>query len=205
MLKYLAAICLAIIMLVFPYTFINAEEDQKKEIDLSLNPTESLFQIPNMSPGDTFEGNLIIINNGKRHFHYTMAANLEEGSKKLFETLMLELYAKDTLLYKGKLNNLTNLDKRLLATNNQETLRYVVHFPINSGNDFQRLKTIVKFQFSAEEKIKNIDGTPSKTPGSGFRTLPSTATGIFNLLLIGSMLIVIGTALYVYKQKAQKY
>ena len=175
-------------------------DEEKKEIDITLSPKETLFDISNMKPGDWAPRTLTVINSGSKDFEYRMELQ-NNGDLKLFNELVLEVKSADQQLYDGKLADFTSMANRKLISGSEENLELTIRFPEHLGNDFQGVQSAFTFAFTAEGKDQTAVSASTKglidsgnVKSSGF-TLPATATNIFNLLLFGSILLIVGLCL----------
>lgn len=183
----------------------NASDD---EISINLEPSDILFDVSNMKPGDWAPRTLVVKNTGMKDFSYLMTVE-NKGNEKLFNELLLEIKDKTNELYNGKLSEFENLPKRELTSANEEELDITIRFPEQLGNDFQGTNSQFVFVFTAEgmdgisasnqdnEKIGNDIGGNGNSVGE---SLPNTATNLFNILLIGSILIIIGIVVLLVKR-----
>lgn len=191
----------------YPITsaFADGESETKQnEIDISLSPTGTLFDISNMKPGDWAPRTLTVKNSGNKDFDYQMTLQ-NNGDTKLFNELLLEIKTGDIELYQGKLSEYKSMPVRNLMSGSEENLDLTIRFPEHLGNDFQGIQSAFVFTFTAERKDSTavqamtqglIDSGGSKS--SGF-TLPATSTNIFNIMLIGSALVVGGIVLMIIR------
>ena len=117
------------------------------------------------------------------------------GEEKLFNELQLEIKAGDKELYQGKMAAFKSLSARKLTSGTGENLDITIRFPEHLGNDFQGLTSAFVFSFTAEGKDSTaaqamttgqIDSGGLLSAGSN---LPTTSTNIFNLLLVGAVLV----------------
>lgn len=192
------------------------------EIDISLSPTDVLFEVSNMKPGDWAPRELTIKNNGKQDFSYQMSIS-NEGDEKLFNELLLEITDKDSFIYDGKLVEFDVLPKRLLEATESEKLTITLRFPEHLGNEFQGLSTSFKLTFVAEgsensinpEDPKNGDKNPvanDEVDGvintgddhTGGKQLPNTASNMFNYLVIGACLLIAGILISLNSKRKRK-
>ncbi|WP_459500904.1 TasA family protein [Bacillus sp. C1] len=184
--------------------------EERREIDISLDPKEVLFDASNMKPGDWAKRSIRISNEGTKQLSYRIKSEISEGSTKLYEALTVTVKDKQGLLYEGSLTELQSMEKRLLAVGRTDELIYTVHVPKELGNEYQGLQTIVKFIFYAEEPIGNGAGTETGTGGPQPSTpthsnsnwqLPRTGAQQNSMPLIGIGLV--GCGLYFYKRNMQ--
>lgn len=164
------------------------------EIDISISPQNALFNINNMKPGDWAPRTITVKNSGSKDFGYQMQLR-NDGEEKLFNELLLEIKAGEEELYQGNLASFKSLPIRKLATGSDENLDITIRFPEHLGNDFQGLIAAFAFTFTAEGKDNisvqaiapgQIDSGGSTPTG---KILPTTSTNIFNLLLLGAVLV----------------
>ena len=197
-------------MSLFPVTSAFAADEnttENNEINISLSPTGTLFDITNMKPGDWAPRTITVKNMGTKDFDYLMQLQ-NSGDKKLFNELLLEIKAGEQELYQGKLADFESLPIRKLATGNEENLDVTIRFPEHLGNEFQGLHASFDFIFTAEGNdseaetvtvqevmIGKIDSSGS--PMSGGPRLPDSTTNLVNFMLIGGALGVGGIVLII--------
>ncbi|SET09029.1 Camelysin metallo-endopeptidase [Oceanobacillus limi] len=202
-----ASIMIVFLIIGTPISTIADESNsnQDSEIDISLNPSDVLFNVDNIKPGDWAPRTITVKNDGKMDFNYSMTVS-NEGTDKLFNELVLEINDSTNELYSGKLADFDQLDVRELAASNEEELDITVKFPEHLGNEYQGLEVHFRFIFTAEgteeadtdeedeESVGSNVGTDGDSGGIG-SVLPDTASGMFNFLLIGSILLASGIVL----------
>lgn len=190
-----------------PVTSVYAEgenDTENKEIDISITPTDTLFEVSNMKPGDWAPRTITVKNIGSKDFDYQMQLQ-NSGEEKLFNELLLEIKAGDKELFKDKLAAFKSLPIRKLATGNEENLEVTIRFPEHLGNEFQALQSSFAFTFTAEgnesepvqeEIIGHIasSGSPM-SPGSS--VLPDSATNLINYMLLCGALVVGGSVMVI--------
>lgn len=179
----------------FPINNANAEGNVK-EIDIATSPHKVFFDISNGKPGDTFTKVLKIQNIGSKDFKYLFSNHFLTGSEKLYNELVLTVSDNSKELYKGKLKDYEKLDSRDLKSNTDEELTLSIYFPIELGNDFQRLSCEFQFKFYVEGTLGGV------LPVDGPK-LPETGTNMFNFMASGAILLIIGLIfqLFVYRRK----
>ena len=189
-----------------PVTSISAEgenDTDKNDIDIILSPKENLFDISNMKPGD-WAPRTLTVKNGNKDFDYQMQVQ-NNGDKKLFNELLLEIKTDGVELYQGKLAAFKSLPARKLTSGTEENLDITIHFPEHLGNDFQGLQSAFTFSFTAEGNdtpavqamvLGKIDSGGSSLAGV---SLPATSTNLFYFIFLGTALVVGGIALMVIR------
>ncbi|WP_210469886.1 hypothetical protein [Sporosarcina sp. 6E9] len=182
---------------IFPVASVFAEDDndtKKKDIDITLSPKDTLFNISNMKPGDWAPRTITVKNSGSKDFTYQMESR-NNGDTKLFNELLMEIKADDKELYSGKLAEFKSVGARKLVSGSEENLDITIRFPAHLGNEFQGLEAAFTLNFTAESKNSAPVKTATKGqidsggPKSNGFSLPATSTSIFNLLLIGIVLV----------------
>lgn len=194
--------------------YVTAAADDEKAISMDVSPQNALYDINNMKPGDWAPRTVTIENKGGRDFNYLVEID-HHGSDKLFRELLMEVEAGSEKIYDGKVADFTDLSPRELKAGQTETLEFTIRFPEYLGNDYQGLHTRFSLMFSAADTEDdnllpvtakgNADGTHSSEStnatlesaigSDGDTTLPKTATNIFNFLIVGSILAIIGVTL----------
>ncbi|RSK26413.1 LPXTG cell wall anchor domain-containing protein [Bacillus sp. HMF5848] len=148
---FLALYSCIVLGIVFLNPIGNTEAiESEPVIDIETAPTNRLFDIKNIKPGDWAIRTLTIENKGNRNFEYNMRVEKESGSDLFYDTLLLEVSDDSSLLYKGKLSGFQGFKSRELAMFTSEDLTFRVDFPFESGNEYQGLETAVLFKFTAE-------------------------------------------------------
>lgn len=189
------------------------EAEEGAEIIINISPEDMLFDVDNMKPGDWAPRTAIIQNNGATAFEYVTTVRNDSETEKLFNELLLEVSDEEEELYNGKLADFNGLSPRSLEASNDEELTFIVRFPTGLGNDFQGLAAQFSLIFSAagEESQMEEEAISAGTIGSsggdgaaGESRLPDTATNMFNLLLIGGVLLVSGGLLIVYNRRRMR-
>lgn len=202
---YVVIMTIIFIIVAIP-TNIFASGNENNEIKLTIIPGDSLFDIDDMKPGDWAPRSITVQNEGEMDFQYgvTMENN---GSEKLFNEILLEVHNNDKELYHGKLANFDSLPLRELSVRSSEDLDFTIRFPEHLGNEYQGLDVHFSLLFTAEGKLgKTEEVTIDSKLGSddvqkSGLTLPSTATNIFTLMLIGVGLLISGGLLVIIKKK----
>lgn len=182
--------------------------EERREIDISLEPKEVLFHVSNMKPGDWANRSIRISNDGTKKLSYSIKSEVSEGSTKLYEALKVTVKDKQEVLYEGSLKELQSMENRTLAADRTDELIYTIHVPKELGNEYQGLQTIVKFIFYAEGPEGNGVGTENETgrnqaqpPTNSNWQLPRTGIQQSSMVLIGIGLV--GCAFYFYKRYMQ--
>lgn len=186
------------------------------EIVLDIKPNEVLFDVDNMKPGDWAPRTVIVQNNGSKAFKYVTTLQPAKQSMKLFNKLLLEVEDSRGELYNGRLADFKQLKPRELNPSKEEEISFTVRFPVYLGNEFQGLDANFILRFSAEgndskkdEKaisgtISGAGGSPGAsaagTVGSGFQ-LPATASNMFNIMLVGLLILGVGGSILLYKKR----
>ncbi len=182
---YLLCLSITVTLLTIPITIKKSEAETVSEMDIATSPEKVLFDVTNLKPGDWVERTLIIQNKGKQDFHYLFSSKRKQGSKKFYNELLLKVSAGDTVLFDGKMKDLTKLDSRFIAKNNSEPLLFKVVVPERLGNEFQGLSCQVEFKFYVEGTLGGV------LPVDGPK-LPETGTNLFNILAAGAAFILTG-------------
>jgi hypothetical protein len=155
-------------------------------MDISVSPHSYLFDLSNLKPGDWAERTLTIQNKGKQDFSYLATSKLKEGSERFYNELVLKISDSNKVLFDGKMKDFHKLDPRLIGKNDSEQLVFKVVVPEELGNEFQGLGSEVEFKFYVEGTVGGL------LPVDGPK-LPNTGSGMFNILITGVILVLIGT------------
>lgn len=169
----------------------------QKEIDIATSPHKIFFNLSNLKPGDRITKILTVHNNGKQDFNYLFSNNFVTGSEKFYNELLLTVSDDDNVLYEGKLKDFQKLGVRSLKNGTQEKLVFTVDIPFELGNDFQGLGSEFQFKLYVEGTLGGV------LPVDGPK-LPNTATGMFNLMAIGAMLVIGGFILFTLINKRRQ-
>ncbi|MCM3636604.1 CalY family protein [Sporosarcina luteola] len=207
--RYFPILLLISIICLFPTTGAVADETNatdKKEVDISLSPKETLFDVSNMKPGDWAPRTLTVKNTGSKDFVYHMQLrNRTSGDDKLFNELLLEVKAGELELYQGKMAAFTSLSDRDITSGSEENLDITIRFPEHLGNDFQGLNAAFVFDFTAEGINKVAVHAMTKgmidsggIASSGFGLLGSS-TKLFEWILFGSLVVASGFVLMIIR------
>jgi LPXTG-motif cell wall-anchored protein len=170
-------------------------EGNNTVINLTTNPEKVLVELTNIKPGDSVSRELTITNNGTDDFKYLTSNSFVSGSNLFFRKLDLKIEDKSTVLYDGKLSKFNKLEPRLLESKHNEKLTFYIKVPTELGNEYQGLDTEFEFKFYVEGTLGGI------LPANGPK-LPETGTNMFNYILAGSALLIIGLVTqYLLKRK----
>lgn len=195
-----------IITLLSPNIRVLADASSGSTINIGISPSDYLFDIKNMKPGDWAPRDIAVKNTGVDEFKYSTTAKFTGGSKKLFHELLLEINDADDELYKGKLADFDKLSPRNIKPSNEEELTFTIRFPKQLGNDFQGLRTQFDLTFFAEGEDNEMDeaisggiiGGDNNFPAGG--SLPNTATDMLTYLVVGGALVVVGIIFYMLQK-----
>lgn len=181
------------------------KEVDNNEIEISLSPNDTLFDISNMKPGDWAPRSITVENSGNNDFDYHIEVQ-NQGVNQLFNELLLEVKAGEKELYQGKLAEFISMPARKMISGNEEILDFTIRFPEHLGNDFQGVQSKFVFTFTAEGKDSlPVQATTQALIDSGDTalagvSLPATSANIFNLMLIGSVFVVGGFVLMIVRR-----
>jgi len=187
-------------------TVSQAENKTKSDHNLEITPNDFLFNVTNMKPGDWAPRTIVVRNIGETDFNYQMSLE-QTGNDKLFNELLMEITSIDHMLYEGKLHQFNEISSRTLETLTEEELFVTIRMPNTLGNEYQGLDTSFSFIFTAEiegsqNEVIIVEGNLGSDGTPGFKdALPKTATLIFNYLLVGFSLVIIGGILYGYHRR----
>jgi Camelysin metallo-endopeptidase len=189
---YTVIITIIISLFLFtPYT-LQAEinNKDKKEIDISVNPSPVLFHLKNVKPGDTITRNLTIKNKGKQDFNYLFTNTFLRGSEKFYNELILKISDGKKNLVEGRIKDFNKMDLRHLKSSSSETFGITIEIPYELGNEYQGLTADFQFDFLVEGKEGSV------TPVIEGNALPNTGTDIFKYFILGSVLFFTGFIIY---------
>jgi len=203
-LKRYILICLLIVILI-PAKIVVADTSNTPQLAIEVLPSDSLFNITDMKPGDWAPRTVTIKNNGLQEFDYQLRV-INDGPDKLFNELLFEVNDQSNEVYDGKLADFETIPLRSLTSSNVEELDLTIRFPNESGNEFQGLHAQFSIVFMAEGKENNSivastyiegivgsGGEDLRVSGAG---LPYTATNIFKFMFIGLLTLAIGGGIF---------
>lgn len=214
MLKKFIFICFCLIFLFLTQPgYVVADTNDLNQIAIEVLPSDSLFNITDMKPGDWAPRTVTIKNAGLQEFEYQLRV-INEGPDKLFNKLLFEINDQSNELYYGKLAEFETIPLRNLAASGAEELNLTIHFPKEAGNEFQGLHAQFSLHFTAEGKENNtivastfIGGIVGSNEGSlsvSGAGLPHTATNIFKFLFIGLLTLAVGGVLFELNRRKMK-
>lgn len=146
------AVIYSVLTLSIPLKYTWAS-DAPQRVDIESAPSDILFNLSNMGPGNSEEQVLVIKNNGNLDFNYNVMVEFDSGSELFYNTLLLKvLDQSNNVLFNGKLSDFTGFaDRRFLKTYSEEPIKFAVKFPDECGNEYQGLAMNVLFTFEAHE------------------------------------------------------
>jgi len=139
-------------------------------IDITTIPTNRLFHVSNLAPGDIITKTIKIKNDGNIDFHYKITVKHETGSEKLYNQLLLTVMDENEVVYDGKLSKFFDFPLRYLSALHQEDLKLKVTFPKVSGNDYQGMETSMILRFTAESDSPSDKPLPPDEPADDSMT-----------------------------------
>ncbi|WP_262174182.1 CalY family protein [Saccharococcus sp. Marseille-Q5394] len=199
--RYIPFLLLISMICLFPTTSAVADEknaSDKKEVEISLSPKDTLFDVSNMKPGDWAPRTLTVKNSGIVDFDYHMQLR-NNGDEMLFNELLMEIKSGDKELYSGRLSAFQGLPARFLGSGSDENLDITIRFPEHLGNDFQGKGVEFSFNFIAEAKDGtvvhvmtngHVEGVMSPAV-AGFRLSDGSTNLLFGFLAITAGVIMI--------------
>lgn len=185
--------CILFFLIISP---VNAETGttESPEVDIMTSPEKVLFDLQNLKPGDWSERTIVIRNSGKQDFNYIASGKRKSGSQDFYNALQLKVEDANGVLYEGNMSEFDKLDARPISTGKNEELKFTVKVPDELGNLYMGLSTEVEFKFYAEGTLGGL------LPVDGPK-LPSTSSGIYNVLLAGGLLVGGGSLLMMVRKK----
>jgi LPXTG-motif cell wall-anchored protein len=189
----LAGLCL---LFIFPKTTLCAN-GITEEIGIETSPHKVFFEITNVRPGDIYTKVLTIQNNGSQNFNYLFSNRFLTGSESFYNELLLKVTDQSGVLFSGKLKDFNKLNSRLLKSNKSEKLALSISIPQELGNGFQGLDTEFQFNFYVEGTLGGL------LPADGPK-LPETGSNMYNILVLGAVLILFGLILQFAKRKRKQ-
>ncbi|MEH7276380.1 hypothetical protein, partial [Neobacillus vireti] len=164
-----AMIISSILLLLSLSQVSNTKADESEYmVDISTNPSEILFNVGNMKPGDWATSVLEVNNEGNLDFNFSVNSHQESGDLYLYNQFFLRVSDNEGTLYEGKLKDFVNFPLGTLAAGVSNPLKLMVELPYETGNEAQGKSTSFVFDFNAvghEEQIP-IDGQCFEPPFS---------------------------------------
>ncbi len=175
-------------------------------IDLNGTFSENgnLFDLENLKPGDWAEREITISNQTDNEITYDINVRYIDGSEMFYNQLSLEITQGDEVLFHDKLSNFSLINDLPLLANSEDKIDLFLLFPPESGNEYQGLTTNAEIIITANDDTETETSTfpistdSQSTDGS---PLPSTATVMFNILLIGGALLLAGSLILLYLKR----
>ncbi|MCM3767928.1 TasA family protein [Neobacillus niacini] len=166
-------------------------------IDIATTPEKIFIDLTNLKPGDKVVRNIIVQNKGKQDFNYIMSKRFLNGSDIFYNELLFLILDNNKVIYDGKLKDFNKIDPRLIKMGDSEQLIFKVEVPKELGNEYQGLNCEVEFKFYAEGTLGGV------LPADGPK-LPVTGTNMFNILVVGAVLLLMGSILQFIMKKKRK-
>ncbi|PKR77199.1 hypothetical protein CEY16_10690 [Halalkalibacillus sediminis] len=183
--------------LIFILPGLESSAFEQDSVSLITSPTEVLFDITNMKPGDRVERNISINNDGAKDYYYQSKAEQTSGSKKLYNEFQLTVINDGETLFEGSLGDFFGFEPRQLASGESEELLFVAEFPYESGNEFQGLEMDFLIEIWADgEPIEPVVSDNSDKPSfNGFLPQTGEESSII-YFIIGGLAIALGGTIY---------
>ncbi|MGD7022837.1 TasA family protein [Rossellomorea vietnamensis] len=197
--KLLIIIMSILAIIIFPNVSL-AEQDEyveEKELDISVSPLNIFINVDNLKPGDRVTKVLTVSNSGKQDFSYIFTNSFLTGSEKFYNQLQLVVIDEGKKLYEGNLKDFEKLYSRELASGDSEKLTFKVTIPYELGNEYQGLSSEFQFKLFVEGTLGGV------LPVDGPK-LPSTATDIFKILVMGTVLSATSIYLFAYQKRLKR-
>ncbi|WNS76388.1 LPXTG cell wall anchor domain-containing protein [Bacillus sp. DTU_2020_1000418_1_SI_GHA_SEK_038] len=162
-------ICAYVVLFLKP---INIQASTNQQPNIETKPSNYLFDVKNMSPGDWATRILTIQNRGESDFNYNTESYFKDGSKKLYNEFLLKVWDSEEVLYSGKLSDFDGFEPRHLPSKSQEDLKFEVTFPYELGNEFQGLAFDFELRFVIEKSGQNPNPEPNPNPNPNPNPVP---------------------------------
>ena len=151
-------------------------------VDLAINPATAMFTVSNMAPGNVTYKGIELTNSGSLQLRYAMTTTVGGNNITLAQQLDLtidvvtgigvdniwgtsddnlitgDIYGPNGALSSAFIGNPApgnQTGHRILNASGNETLRFKVTLPLDTGNTFQNTTCTVAFVFDAEQTINN--------------------------------------------------
>ncbi|UOQ50362.1 LPXTG cell wall anchor domain-containing protein [Gracilibacillus caseinilyticus] len=189
-----------LLFFLFSVPIVQATTNQNLiNLDGTFAENGKLFDLTNLKPGDWADREMTISNQVDHDISYTIDIQHLDGSELFYNQLSLKIQHADAILFDDKISNFSLLADLTLPPDSTDNLAFTLTFPPESGNEFQGLMT------NAEIIITAFDDMESETSSFAISTnsdngalLPSTATNIINLVIIGAFLLLLGQLFLLY-------
>lgn len=175
-------------------------------IDLngSFSENGNLFDLDNLKPGDWAEREITISNQTDHDITYDMDLRHLDGSEMFYQQLSLEITKGDDVLFHDKLSQFTLMTDLPLLANSEDNIAFYLTFPPESGNEYQGLTTNAEIIITAYDDTETETSTfpiSTDSQSTSDSLLPNTATIMFNVLLIGCILLLAGAFVLLYLKR----
>ncbi|WP_052947747.1 hypothetical protein [Aneurinibacillus tyrosinisolvens] len=153
------ALCVLVVYLPFGDTYAKVSE-YKLDINAE-SPTgtiDTFMRAENMAPGEEVKATLKILNDGNVDFTYRINVDKQSGSEDLYKKLRMTVSDPEGTIYEGQLSGLQQIPAGVIASHENETLTFTSELPPETGNEYQGLKTSVKFSLIAEQLLPGNNG-----------------------------------------------
>jgi LPXTG-motif cell wall-anchored protein len=132
----------------------------QSDFDLATIPDDILFDVSNMKPGDWGNRELVVQNKGIYDFNYTLKIKNINGSRKLYDELLLQVTKGTDLYFNGRLKDFADFSPQFLAKGTEEIINVRIEMPYELGNEFQGLTTSFEIELYAESVMDGGGGDP---------------------------------------------
>ncbi len=127
------------------------------KLEIALGTTSATFQAEENQPflpGVRFERDLNVENNSDMPVKYALLAEKKSGDDVVYNQLMVEIEQNGTLLYRGRVNQLSQANVVIpeLGKGESDDLHYTVYLPESTGNEVQQKTAEVDFGFLATQQ-----------------------------------------------------
>jgi LPXTG-motif cell wall-anchored protein len=192
--NYLVLITISLALILNFSPIIRSSAKTSTILDINTTPKEYFIIVDRLKPGDKILSSIEVRNIGNLNFFYNLKSEFTSGSKEYFNALLFSIKdEKGKVIYSGKLDSSQELlKKRNLRFLTKEKLFFEIDVPIELNNFYQGLSTNVKLVFLAEDSMgTSINGN----------SLPNTGTPMFNYVVTGAIMLVIGLLFEFYRRK----
>lgn len=182
---------------------IHAFQNKLVEINGDFTKKGILFELDNLKPGDYGERKITIKNNRNKEILYDFQVLHVDGSEKLLHEFKLLIKQNDAILFDDKLVHFSSINDLPLKVNEEHNILLSFEFPSEAGNEFQGLHAEASFNIIAHDNLisdtSSLHFLSDSSPPMN-TTLPQTATTLFSLLFIGSILLFLGMFIFLYRK-----
>ncbi|WP_158734946.1 LPXTG cell wall anchor domain-containing protein [Alteribacillus sp. YIM 98480] len=123
---------------------------------------DNFMNISNFAPGGSYETGIAVKNVSENQIKYSITVEQKGGSKKFFENLQVVIKTNNVTHYEGSFAEADKIAMGTLNSNNSIPVTFNVHFPEESGNEYQGLSANLSVRVDAKKTNNDPDPDPPK-------------------------------------------